>query len=194
MPSLSSPLVAAVLAVALAAPAAHPPVHLIQDRSERTSSLGLTRLLTVVPLPGRARFVAAEHFRKSIASEARVRIAWIGRNFRRHFLSKIEENVRPAEIGIHRLRRSARDAAIIDAIGERHETDLAHLWAMLLRQPAGETGALAVRGSANVFYIRAANGTLWAVDAVWGGAGWEIGASATDDPRPWRAGRVIISR
>lgn len=166
----------------------------VQDTDDRTSSLGLTRLLGVAPLPGMARFVAAQHFRESIAREARVKILWIGRNFRRHFLRKIEENVGPTEIGIHRLRRAARDASIIAAIGERHETRLAHLWRLLSRQPNGEDGPLATRGIPNVFYIRASGGKLWAVDAVWSGAGWEIGASAIDDPRPWGAGRLILSR
>lgn len=179
-----------------AGPATQPPLHAqpAYDADERTSSLGLTRLLGVAPLPGTARFVAAQHFRESVARDARVKILWIGRNFRRNFLGKVEENIRPTEIGIHRLRRAARDTSIIAAIGERYETRLAHLWRLLARQPNGEDGPLTTRGVPNVFYIRAATGRLWAVDAVWSGAGWEIGASTIDDARPWGAGRQIISR
>lgn len=197
MPAFSSPFAAAALAVVLIIPATQPPLVRTQFPpipEERTSSLGLTRLLGVAPVPGASRFVAAQHFRESVAREARVKVLWIGRNFRQHFLGKTEVNVRPTEIGIHRLRRSARDPSIIAGIGERHETRLAHVWWMLSRQPNGQTGALALHGVPNVFYVRAVDGTLWAIDVVWSGAGWEIGASAIDDPRPWGAGRQIMSR
>lgn len=197
MPAFFPPFAAVALAVVLTGPATQPPLVHTQFPpipAERTSSLGLTRLLGVAPMPGTPRFVAARHFRESIAHGARAKILWIGRNFRRHFLDKVEENVRPTEIGIHRLRRSAHDPSIIAGIGERFETQLAHVWWMLSRQPNGENGALALRGVPNVFYVRAASGTLWAIDVVWSGAGWEIGASAIDDPRPWGAGRQIMSR
>lgn len=165
-----------------------------QAQDDQTSSIGLTRLIGTVAVGGMQRFVAAQNFRESTARDAPVKIVWLGRNFRRHFLRKIEEHVRPTEIGIHRLRRSARDGAIIADIGERHETRLAHLWRLLMRQPNGERGPLATNAVPNVFYIRDTGGALWAVDAVWSGAGWEIGASAIDDPRPWGSGRQIMSR
>lgn len=190
------PLIAALL---LSPPVFHglqtpPDLRPAQSQDDQTSSIGLTRLLGTVMVRGTQRFVAARNFRESTARDAPVKIVWLGRNFRRHFLSKIEEHVRPAEIGIHRLSRSARDGAIIADIGERHETRLAHLWRLLMRQPNGERGPLATDAVPNVFYIRDAEGTLWAVDAVWSGAGWEIGASAIDDPRPWGSGRQIMSR
>ncbi len=191
MPFPLMPLVA-TLACLLAEPL--PPIHFIQSQDQPTASLGLMRLIGVVPLAGTSRFAAAEHFRESVGRKARVKIVWIGRNFRRHFLGKVEENVGPTEIGVHRLRRSARDPAIIAGLGERHETQLAHLWRLLSDQPNGEAGPLALQGIPNVFYIRAVDGAFWAVDVVWGGAGWEIGASGIDDPRPWRGGRQILSR
>jgi hypothetical protein len=190
------PLILAVLLVPLRPIGLQGPPgwRLAQSPEDQTSSIGLTRLIGTVAVQGTQRFVAAQNFRESTAREASVKIVWLGSNFRRHFLGKIEAQVRPAEIGVHRLRKSARDAAIIADIGERHETRLAHLWRLLTRQPNGERGPLATNTVPNVFYIRNAGGTLWAVDVLWSGAGWEIGASAIDDPRPWRSGRQIMSR
>jgi len=195
MPAVLSPLLIALcLPLVLQSARASSPLHRVQSAEDRTDSLGLTRFIGAAAIPGTPRFMPAQHFRESLARTAPVKILWIGRNFRRHFLGKVEDNVGPTEIGVHRLRRPARDQAIIAAIGERHETRLAHLWWLLSRQPNGESGPLALGGVPNVFYIRGMNGRLWAVDAVWSGAGWEIGASALDDPRPWGAGRQIMSR
>lgn len=190
------PLILAVLLVPFEPVGAKTPIgwQLAQASDDQTSSLGLTRLIGTVPVQGMQRFVPAHNFRESTARDARVKIVWLGSNFRRHFLGKIEEHVRPAEIGVHRLRKSARDSSIIAEIGERHETQLAHLWRMLTHQPNGERGPLATNAVPNVFYMRDGRSMLWAVDVLWSGAGWEIGASAIDDPRPWRAGRQIMSR
>lgn len=154
----------------------------------------LLEITGTVTVSGADRFVAREHFVERLDSGAEVRISWLGADFKKRFLDKIEEHVDPAQLGVHRLRRAAPDTPIIAAIGERHETTLSHVWNALKQQPKGEPGALLTDSTPNVFFVRDARGVLWAVDLVWGGAGWEIGASAVDDRRPWRAGRQIISR
>lgn len=144
-------------------------------------------------LPG-DRFVAAEHFEEEVGSDADVQIVWLGESFRRQFLQKVEIRSGPVRLRVHTLRRSARDSEIIAALDDRHETELVHLWCLLWQQPKGEPGTLLNTAVPNIFYIRDPAGRIWAVDAVWGGAGWEIGASATDDQRPWGAGRRVFSR
>jgi hypothetical protein len=73
------------------------------------------------------------------------------------------------------------------------ETRLADLWCLLKSQANGETGVL-VNAVPNVFYVRDYTGILGAIDVVWGGAGWEIGASPADGDRQWPSGTRVLSR
>jgi hypothetical protein len=148
---------------------------------------------TTSALPGE-RFVVGEHFQEATGSDATVQIAWLGGTFRRQFLRKVENRSGPTRLRVHALRRPAHDRDIIAALGDRHETDLIHLWCLLWQQPKGEPGTLLNTTVPNIFYVRDTSGQVWAVDAVWGGAGWEIGASSVDDQRPWSAGRRVFSR
>jgi hypothetical protein len=149
---------------------------------------------TTSALPGAGSFVAQEHFNEGVASQARVKIAWLGAMFRRRFLSMVEANDWGATLRRFVVRRAARDAEIIAALTIHHETKLVDLWCLLSRQPNGEPGPLLTNAVPNVFYIRDTGGDLGAVDAVWGGTGWEIGASAVDTDSRWRAGRQVLAR
>jgi len=140
-------------------------------------------------------FVAAVHFKEDTSTAAAVQIAWLGSAFQQHFVSKTEPAVEgTVRLRVHELRVPARDQAIIAELGDTHETMLGHLWCLLRQQGKGEDGALATDGVPNVFYVRDGDGTLRVIDALWGGAGWEIGASTTDNPYAWSAGRRVISR
>lgn len=146
-------------------------------------------------LPGIDRFVAGDRFKESTSSAAGVRISWLGATFSRRYLGKIEENNGGAVI-LRRflLRRSSSSAEIIGALNMHHETMLADVWCLLSHQPGGESGTLLTDAAPNLFYIRDAEGVLGVVDAVWGGAGWEIGASAIDDASRWMVGRQVLAR
>lgn len=175
---LGEPLFAGTQEVGCAPPAAAP------DRADPP---------TTSALPG-DRFVVGEHFEEALGSGADVQIAWLGQTFRRQFLLKVEPRPGPVRLHVHTLRKPAHDSDIIAALGSRHETELVHLWCLLWQQPNGEPGPLLNTHVPNIFHVRDTWGRLWAVDAVWGGAGWEIGASAIDDRRPWSAGRRVFSR
>jgi hypothetical protein len=92
------------------------------------------------------------------------------------------------------LRSPSNDRAIIAELGGGHETNLADVWCLLRRQAKGEDGALQTNSVPNIFFVRDSAGELGVVDSVWGGAGWEIGASPVGDKRIWSPGARVISR
>lgn len=149
---------------------------------------------TTSALPRAGKFMASEHFKETASSNAGVKISWLGATFRQRFLQKVEDDESGAILRNFVLRRSSRDAEIIAELSIPDETKLGDLWCLLTLQPNGESGALLTNAVPNVFYIRDIDGILGAVDAVWGGAGWEIGASSVDSPRQWLPGRQVISR
>ncbi len=144
-------------------------------------------------LPQVEQFLAREHFKETASSLAKIKISWLGATFRHRFLQKVEDG-RGAVLRTFVLRKSSRDAEIIAELNIRHETKLSDLWCLLTLQPNGETGTLLTDGVPNIFYIRDSDGVLGAVDAVWGGAGWEIGANSVEGPSQWLTGRQVISR
>lgn len=148
---------------------------------------------TTSSLPRGPQFVVRDHFREDSSSQAEVSIAWLGAMFIQQFLDKIEDEDDGAVVRAFVLREAARDTQILDALDNGAETQLGDLWCLLKRQPKGESGTLLTQAAPNVFYIRDVQGIRRAVDAVWNGAGWEIGAS-TIGPNRWLAGRQVFSR
>ncbi|MES2600351.1 MAG: hypothetical protein V4602_06015 [Pseudomonadota bacterium] len=149
---------------------------------------------TTSAFAGVKKFLAGEYFKENIAPSADVRIAWLGATFMRHFAIKIEDASSETTIQFHTLLRLSRDRHIIDDLDDRHETRLIDLWCLLRMQAHGEPGTLLIDAAPNVFYVRDSSGVLSAVDAVWGGAGWEIGASPVDGERMWPVGARVMSR
>lgn len=159
----------------------------------RKKNLRVLAFLGHAEVPAVARFAAEDHFREERRPQ-NVPITWIGANFHRHFIHKIEGYVSAGELDVYELRRSAGNDAIIDDIGGQLETKLHDLWVLLERQAHGQDGPLRTDARPNVFYVRDVQNVLWAVDVVWGGAGWEIGASPLDDRRLWDAPVNVIAR
>lgn len=149
---------------------------------------------TTSALKSTNKFRAGEHFRENVAPGAAVRIAWLGATFMHRFAIKIEDAAGETPIQFHTLLRPSRNQSIIDELEDRHETALGDVWCLLRRQPSGEAGILLTNAAPNIFYVRDGFGKLGAVDAVWGGAGWEIGASPVDGDRPWPSGARVLSR
>jgi hypothetical protein len=145
-------------------------------------------------LPRHEEFVAAEHFKENTSPGADARISWLGATFMRRFVAKVEDEAAEVTLQTYALTRSSRDLEIIAELDDRHETKLAHLWCLLKRQRNGEDGALQRNAAPNIFFVRDATGALGTVDAIWAGAGWEIGASRVEGQRQWPAGSRVISR
>jgi hypothetical protein len=149
---------------------------------------------TTSALPDSGKFVAGAHFKENISSAAEVRISWLGATFMRNFAVKVEDGADDVRLEIHALSRPSSSTEIVAELGDRHETKLSDLWCLLKLQANGEDGALRTNAVPNVFFVRDVSGEVGAVDAVWAGAGWEIGASRVDVPRQWPSGSLVISR
>jgi hypothetical protein len=149
---------------------------------------------TTSALPGNGKFVAGAHFKENISSAAEVRISWLGATFMRHFAVKVEDGADDVRLRIHALSRLSSSTEIVAELDDRHETKLSDLWCLLKLQAKGEDGALRTNAIPNVFFVRDVTGELGAVDAIWAGAGWEIGASQVEVQRQWPPGSLVISR
>lgn len=149
---------------------------------------------TTSAFAGIRQFRAGESFRENIAPDAEVRILWIGASFMHRYAAKTESAAVHAAVRFHTLLKPSRDTDVIEELGDMHETRLADLWCLLKSQANGEAGILLVNAVPNIFYVRDHTGILGAIDAVWGGAGWEIGASPADGDRQWPPGTRVLSR
>ena len=159
----------------------------------RGASSALLDFVASVAVPGIERFSAADTFQEH-QPPLQVQVAWLGDNFRKHFLNAIEVHVPAGTLDVYRLRQPARDDSIAAALGGQREAKLYDVWTLINCQSQGKIDLLLTDGTPNFFYVRDSAGVIWAVDAVWGGAGWEIGASPLQDPRPWGRGRQVILR
>ena len=115
--------------------------------------------------------------------------------FKRNFVSKIAQSVSAETLRKSRLTKRSLDKPILDELGDRAVTTLAHLAELLKKQPKGESGDLLVNGYANIFYIEDVKGQLWAVAARWyAGYGWDVYALSVSYPDGWNAVSVVFSR
>jgi hypothetical protein len=154
----------------------------------------LLELFTVVDLPAVERFVARDHFKVDVSVSARVKISYLGENFKERYLGKTEENVGAESIKIHRLLKPARDPQIIAELDGKEVTALAHLFELLTWQPHGEEGNLPVNGYAFIVYVPSVTGEIGAVRVDWYGDGWGVYADPVGLPRGWGGGRFVGSR
>lgn len=155
----------------------------------------LLELVRTVSVPGISEFRATDKFKVGETVDGVKISQYMGDNFKKFFLPKIESNVPATEIRVHKLFRKSRDLGIRAEIGEgKEETTLGQLWEMLKLQGNGQDGVLLTNGWANIFYIRDINGNLWAVYAHWYGVGWDLNADSVESPSGWRAGGQVCSR
>jgi hypothetical protein len=145
-------------------------------------------------LPHNEKFIAAERFKENISPAAEVRISWLGATFMRRFAVKIEDDPGDVMLQTYALNRPSINSQIIAEFDDRDETKLADLWCLLRLQASGEDGVLQTNGVPNIFFVRDAAGVLGAIDAIWAGAGWEIGASPVEGERQWPSGSRVLSR
>lgn len=140
------------------------------------------------------QFVAREHFKESPSTQAAVRISWLGATFRQRLLNKIEDATGGAFLRTFVVRTPSRSTEILADLAIYHETKLSDLWCLLSQQPVGQAGTLLTNATPNILHVRDIDGVLTVVDAVWGGAGWEIGASPVDGAHQWPANSQVIAR
>lgn len=140
------------------------------------------------------QFIVRERFVVGTDQKARVKISYLGDNFRDRFLDKIEEPAAEATLRYAMLRRSSWDAPILAELKDTAETTLSQMFWLMERQSNGERGTLLNNGRANIFYILDAAGVLRAVFTFWYGDGWGAYARAVGSPRAWGDGYRVFSR
>jgi len=146
------------------------------------------------------KFVAREKFVVNVVNtdrEAKVKIAWLGNNFKDWFLGKTEAPATEVNLDYARLTRPMLDDEIRKEIGAgREETTLAAIWALMERQPNANSGALLANGYANIFYVRDVNGGFWAVSVYWDAdvSGWDVHAFSVSNPSRWGVGCQVFSQ
>jgi hypothetical protein len=145
-------------------------------------------------LPRHGEFVVSKYFKENISPAAEVKISWLGATFMRHFAVKVEDNTDDVTLQTYTLSRASTNTQIVAEFDDHHETKLADLWCLLKLQANGEDGALQTNAFPNIFFVRDVTGVLGAVDALWAGAGWEIGASPVEGQREWPSGSRVIAR
>jgi len=153
-------------------------------------------LITSIVVPAQSRFVARDHFIVDTGKTAKVKIAFVGNDFRNWFIDKIEDPTTETELAFHKLEENSRDDRILAELGDRQETTLSQFCALLAEQASGEEGALLTNGWANIFYIRDAKSILRAVIAYWlaDRGGWDVRARSVVHVYEWHAGHQVVSR
>src|SRR5579864_157247 len=134
---------------------------------DRGASSALLDFVASIAVPGIERFSAADNFQEH-QPPLQLQIAWLGDNFRKHFLSDIEAHVPAGTLDVYRLRRPAHDDNIAAAVGGQREAKLYDVWTLITCQSQGKIDLLLTDGTPNFFYVRDSTGAIWAVDAVWG--------------------------
>jgi hypothetical protein len=142
------------------------------------------------------KFVAKDKFKVDTSRKAKVKISYLGDNFKEWFLGKEEDPFAGSTINGRKLEKSSVDGPILAELGgnEVAETTLTEMYAAMAAQPNGESGNLLNNGWANIFYIKDVNGTLRTVDVHWSGDGWYVRAYSVEDPGEWYADRRVFSR
>lgn len=169
----------------------------LRNETEVVEKVKLLKRVSTIELPAVKDFIAADHFVVDTSEKAKVKISYLGDNFRKYFLPKKETGeVAAEELTVNELLEDAYDPAIVTDLGgeEKVEISLGQFFAMFAKQPNGESGQLLTNGRANIGYIRGDDGVLWAVGGRWGGDGWSFGARPLDGPSRWHAGRQVLSR
>ena len=169
--------------------------YAVRRMHERGEDNDLLELVETVSVPSYDQFVSEEKFREGQTIDD-VSIAWLGDNFKRYVLGKIETNVPAAELKVSKLLKAARDLpkdnepGIIPALNGKHETALAHFHSLLKYKQQKKDYSWIIA------YIIGNNGvTLWAVDAIWdsGYRGWYVWADSVEHPFRWVAGYQVAS-
>jgi len=170
-------------------------LHVLCPPETASERPGLLRRIATTTATGVQRFVCDDEALKA------ANIGWTGKNFKAHFLDKVEEGVSDAVVVVHRLERASPDVPILAELGNRAEIQLAHFFALLQKQSKGEDGLLLVNGYANVAYIKGNDGSFWAVRAFWSSGyrdwfveAYSVEAYSVEDPSRWDDGRQVLSR
>lgn len=142
------------------------------------------------------KFVAKKKFVVDTSNKAKVKISYLGDNFKEWFLSKAEEPIEKTELRYGRLKERSVDEPIITEIGgeEKAETSLTEVFSLMEMQKNGEDDVLLNNGYANIFYVRDRALVLRTVGVSWYRDGWDVDADTVEGPGRWSVGYQVFSR
>lgn len=140
-------------------------------------------------------FVVADHFRKCLPGPRDVKIMHFWEGFENRLLDKIEVQVPKVTVQAYHLPHGATDGDIVAEVGQQCEVSLAHIWALLKKQPSGQPGILATENTFTVFYVRDIADQIMSVGLFHpGDGGWRIKANRLADGTHWPNTARIITR
>ena len=157
----------------------------------------LSVMISATTIPASTKeFVVKDKFKVDTKRKAKVKIYYLGTNFKVWFMEKIEGPFAGSTIYGRQLDKSSIDSLILPSLGgqEKAETTMAEIYAMMERQPNGEAGDLMNNGCANIFYVCDINGTLRTVNVYWLVNGWYVRAYWVQSPFGWPVGRMVFCR
>ena len=171
-------------------------IDAIKEREAQVLQFVKSVTLSAIPL-----FDVGAHFMVTPEKErkhAELVIRWLGDNAQRLVKGSVEPEVAQAFLRIHSLTKASVDGSIIAELGGEEVilTTWGQMREMMRRQSRGQPGDLLTNGYANVFYIRQANGEVWAVRCYWypDYGDWDVAAYPVTRPFEWYAGRRVVSR
>lgn len=155
----------------------------------------LGEIIATISIPATTKkFVAKDKLILDTSKKAKVKISYLGDNFKTWFLGKTEEAFAGSTIYGRQLTKKSVDTPILAELGGQEETTLTEIYNSMERQANGEAGMLLTNGYANIFYVRDISGTLRAVRVYWYGGGWVVLARSVGYPLEWYAGGRVFSR
>jgi hypothetical protein len=153
----------------------------------------LLEYVTCVDIPAIERFVVADAFGPN--NPAGINFL-LDDDFKIFFFRKVEENVKPATIAVHRLKEPLYDSDIIAELGPEGVIRLAHFYELIKAQANGETGPLLNKEGTNIAYIESDDRDVQVVFAGWHPLyrGWVISTFSIMWPiDKWSAGDLVLS-
>lgn len=158
----------------------------------------LLQLVTTISVGAAKKFAVTDHFVIVTTEDAVVKIGYLGENFKKWFLPKVEKARKAAMLSCYQLLKNSLDGPIMSELGgeDKAETSLSEIYELLGRQSHGEEGVLLTNGYANIFYVRDASGVLRVVDVYWysGHRYWCVNADEVTFPDRWDAGDQVFAR
>ena len=168
-----------------------------QKKNVRVESNPLLTFVGTFKAPGAKEFVAAKNYVVDTSERARVRISYLGDNFKKTMLPKVERDVAERDLTLSKLTRYQHDLPMSDeepgtiaGLGglSKAETTLCEFYETLAHKQT-------IRDFTwTVGYIRDKDGMLSTVYAYWHGDGWGVGACSVSSPDSWNAGSEFVSR
>lgn len=157
--------------------------------------LGAVISTTIIPATTK-EFVVKDNFIIDTSRKAKVKLPYLGSEFKEWFWEKTEEPFAGSTVYGRKLNKGSVDNPILFELGDykKAETTMAEIYVMMARQANGESGNLLNSGYTNVFYVRDINDVLRAVSVLWFDDGWRIGAHSVEYPDGWDAGSRVFSR